>query len=251
MIDSCTENLLLIVAGGFLAAGFVKGVVGLGLPTISLGLMTLAGLPPAYAAAVTVGPTMVTNLWQGISGPYLQALTRRFWTMMGACFVCTFAGSGVMAGGNARLAVFALGLVLFLSTAWNMLTVQWRIARRYEWWMSPLIGGVTGAITGATGAFIFPIVPYMAALELNKDEFIQLLGITAIVGALALGIALWLRGSLSLAQSGMAVFALAPAFAGMFLGQKFRRHISERIFRRIFQVGLLLLGAYLALKNIP
>jgi uncharacterized membrane protein YfcA len=250
MLEPETATLLLVITGAFLAAGFVKGAVGMGLPTISMGLLTLGGMPPAYAASVMVGPALVTNLWQAFSGPYLRAMTRRFRSMMAFGFVGTLAGSGVMAGSNAKLAVFALGVVLFLSTAYNLLTVQWRVPRSREWWMSPIIGAVTGLITGATGAFIFPIIPYMAALELNKDELIQLLGVTAIVSSLALGIALGLRGSLSLAQTGAAAFALVPAFAGMFAGQLIRRHISERAFRRIFQFGMLLLGAYLALKNI-
>ena len=251
MVESEIANLLLLVTSAFLFSGLVKGAVGMGLPTISMGLLTLGGLPPAHAAAVMFGPALVTNLWQGFSGPALRALTRRFRTMMSCAFVGTLAGSGVMAGSNTKLAVFALGVVLVLSTALNMLAVQFRVPRKREWWLSPIMGAVTGLITGATGAFVFPAIPYMAALELSKEELIQLLGITAVVSSLALGIALLLRGSLGLSLAGTAAFALIPAFAGMFAGQALRRYISESVFRRIFQVGLLLLGAYLALKNIP
>lgn len=45
----------------FLLAGFVKGVVGLGLPTVAVGMLGLV-MPPAQAAALLVAPSMVTNV---------------------------------------------------------------------------------------------------------------------------------------------------------------------------------------------
>ena len=52
----------------FLLAGFVKGVIGLGLPTVSMGLLTLV-MPPAKAASLLIVPSFVTNLWQLAAGP--------------------------------------------------------------------------------------------------------------------------------------------------------------------------------------
>lgn len=44
----------------FLLAGFVKGVIGLGLPTVAVGLLSLV-MPPVQAAALLILPSMVTN----------------------------------------------------------------------------------------------------------------------------------------------------------------------------------------------
>ena len=58
---------LTVVALTFLLAGLVKGVIGLGLPTISLALLTAAlGLPQAMALLLV--PSFVTNLWQAVAG---------------------------------------------------------------------------------------------------------------------------------------------------------------------------------------
>ncbi|MGA8389528.1 MAG: sulfite exporter TauE/SafE family protein, partial [Pseudolabrys sp.] len=55
-------NLLLAVtAAVFLLAGFVKGAIGLGLPTVSIGLLGLL-MSPAQAAAILVVPSLVTNV---------------------------------------------------------------------------------------------------------------------------------------------------------------------------------------------
>lgn len=53
--------LIPLIALTFLLAGFVKGVVGLGLPTVSVGLLGLA-MPPMQAAALLIVPSMVTNV---------------------------------------------------------------------------------------------------------------------------------------------------------------------------------------------
>ena len=58
---------LAAVAGAYLLAGFVKGVIGMGLPTVSIGLLGLL-LTPAQAAAILVVPSLATNIWQFAAG---------------------------------------------------------------------------------------------------------------------------------------------------------------------------------------
>ena len=40
------DSLLILIAAAFLLAGFIKGVIGLGLPTVSMGLLAVT-MPPA------------------------------------------------------------------------------------------------------------------------------------------------------------------------------------------------------------
>ena len=65
--------LTLLVIGTFLLAGTVKGVIGLGLPTVAMGMLGLAMLP-AQAAALLIIPSTVTNLWQLAFGGHLRGL---------------------------------------------------------------------------------------------------------------------------------------------------------------------------------
>ena len=64
VMDVSSDRLLVLIAvfSTFLLAGFVKGVIGLGLPTISMGLLSMV-MPPAQAAAILVVPSFVTNAW--------------------------------------------------------------------------------------------------------------------------------------------------------------------------------------------
>lgn len=65
----------------FLLAGTVKGVTGMGLPTVAMALLG-AMMSPVAAAAMLIVPSFVTNLWQLLSGPDVSGLLRRLWPMM-------------------------------------------------------------------------------------------------------------------------------------------------------------------------
>lgn len=66
----------------FLMAGCLKGVIGMGLPTMAMALLGLV-MPTYEAAALLVIPAFVTNLWQFLAGPGAIGLVRRLWLCVG------------------------------------------------------------------------------------------------------------------------------------------------------------------------
>ena len=119
---------------------------------------------------------------------------------------------------------------------------------RAEPWLSPLVGLATGLVTGATGVFVIPAVPYLQALNLDRDGLIQALGLSFTVSTVALAAGLAREGALPLAAGAASLVTLAPALLGMAAGQWLRGRVSAPTFRRAFLIGLLLLGAHLALR---
>ena len=85
-----TFSALAVVTLTFVLAGFVKGVIGLGLPTVAMGLLAVV-MTPAQAAALLVAPSFLTNVWQAM-GPELAPLTRRLWPMLLGICVGVWAG---------------------------------------------------------------------------------------------------------------------------------------------------------------
>jgi hypothetical protein len=238
---------LAFTVGTFLLAGFVKGVIGMGLPTIGLGLLSLF-VAPAQAAAVMIVPSFVTNVWQGAAGARLLALLRRLWPMLVGIGFGTWAGAGLLTGDNAGRAAAALGIALMVYAASGLMRLRFRVPPRIEIWLGPLVGVGTGVVTAATGVFAIPAVPYMQALGFEKDELVQAQGITYTVCTVALAGALAHGGIMRMSIAGASIAALLAALAGMWIGQRVRARVSPEIFRRWFFLGLLLLGAHLALR---
>jgi uncharacterized membrane protein YfcA len=242
-----SASALVIVAVVFALAGVVKGLLGMGLPTVAMGLLALV-MPPVQAAALLVIPSLVTNVWQLLSGPRFGALLARFATMMVAVCVGTFAGIGMLTGSAGGQATVLLGAVLAAYGVFGLLSARFVIRRHRERWLSPLVGLATGVLTGATGVFVIPAVPYFNSLGLDKEELIQTLGLSFTVSTLALAIALALSGRFELALASGSLLALIPALAGMFLGQQVRSRLKPESFRRWFFIGLVALGTYMVAR---
>ena len=92
---------MLIVALTFLLAGSVKGVTGLGLPSVSLALLT-ATLGLKAAMAILIVPSFVTNVWQAAVGGYLLSILRRTWSLLLAVCIGTWFGVGIFGQGQRR-----------------------------------------------------------------------------------------------------------------------------------------------------
>ena len=248
-MESSFEIIVAMTIATFVVAGLVKGVIGLGLPSISIGLLALI-MTPAEAAALMIFPTFVTNLWQMLVGPHLVALLGRLWTLMVGSVVGIWLGGGILTSENSRIAACGLGVALVIYAAIGLSKMEVSVPRRHEPWLSPLIGLATGVIAGGTGVFVIPAGPYYQAIGLSKDELVQMLGLSFIVSVVALALILWRDGVLQLGNATGSALAVLPALAGMAVGQRIRMRASAETFRWYFFVGLLLLGLQQAIRNL-
>jgi uncharacterized membrane protein YfcA len=242
-------STLILVCLVFVLAGVTKGIIGLGLPTIAMGLLAVV-LPPAEAAALLILPSLVTNVWQMLDGPHLGSLLHRLWPFnLGVC-LGTWLGAALLAGIGGRHGGLALGLSLIAYAASGLAALRLAVPLKAEPVLGPLTGALTGGITAATGVFVIPAVPYLQAIGLQKDELVQALGLSFTVSTLALAVAL---AGVDASASGLvmpSLLAVVVSLAGMRLGQAVRARLRPQAFRLCFFFGLLALGAYLALRGL-
>lgn len=233
----------------FVLAGCVKGVVGMGLPTLVMGALGLM-MPPVEAAALLVAPALVTNLWQLFTGPSFSPLLKRLGVMMGAVCIGTPVGIGFLTASDLRWPTIALGTVL---TAYALVSV-WKptfsVATHVESKLSPAVGLATGVLTGATGVFVVPAAPYLSVLGMTRDELIQALGLSFTVSTLALAACLALSGNYATAMAGHSVTAVIPALIGMVIGQKLRHKLDPEFFRRCFFGTMFALGVLMIARAV-
>ena len=241
--------LAVFIAAVFLLAGGVKGVLGLGLPTVGMGLLSIV-MTPVQAAGILVIPALVTNIWQVAFGPALLALVRRFAWMIVATVIGTFSTVEFLTRSSQTTAAGALGAVLAVYGIYGLVGPRLEIRPHIERWLSPLVGFVTGMLNGATGVFVIPTAPYLTALRLDKEELVQIAGINAFICPLALAAALMVQGQLRIEVAGSWIIALVFSLAGMYVGQIVRRRADEQVFRRTFFVGLLVLGTYMCFRAV-
>jgi uncharacterized membrane protein YfcA len=168
--------------------------------------------------------------------------------MMTTLVIGTMAGTSLLTGGDTKVTTCALGGTLVIYAAYTLFARQLRVRAEHEAWLSAVVGLVTGLVTGGTGVFVIPAVPFLQALNLEKDDLVQALGLSFTVSTIALAAALALRGAFHPDNLVMSALAIAPALAGMWVGQTIRNRVSPATFRRWFLVGLMLLGAEMLLR---
>ena len=236
--------ILIAIAGTFFLAGAVKGVIGLGLPTVSLALLTVAiDLPSAMALLLV--PSFVTNLWQALVGGHLKAALGRIWPFLSMATVTVWLGALALTRVDLSWLSALLGALLVVYAAFSLAGLRLAVTARQEAWTGPLAGAANGILTGMTGSFVVPGVLYLQALGLTRDMLIQAMGLLFTASTIALAVALGGNDLLSLELGTWSAAALLPAILGMVLGQRVRRVLSEPLFRRVFFIALLLLGGYI------
>lgn len=239
-----------LVFGIFTLAGLIKGIAGFGLPTVALGLLALTR-PLPEAIPLILLPTLAANIWQAVGTGPLGPAFRRFGGFLLAAALCTFAAAGQLARADAALLAGFLGLLMAVSAALALLGPRWPLPPpRAERWLSPVMGGASGAVAGLTGSFMIPAAPWLAALRLTPDSFVQVFALGAVVATVVLGFTLAGQGLLPPEMGLASVAVLAPAFLGMAVGRRVRGALSEAEFRRVVQAFLLVLGLYLVVRNL-
>lgn len=242
--------IIALSAFAFLMAGFVKGVIGAGLPTVSLGILGLL-VTPAQAAAVLVVPSLVTNVWQFVSGGGLLALTRRLWPLLAGICLGTLAAALLLPKEWRGGTTLWLGVALAVYALFGLSRIRFSVPERAEVWGGLVAGFLTGLITIATAVFVIPGTPYMQALKFERDKLVQAMGLSFTVSTVTLAAALGQAGELRSDLILPSAAALIAALAGMVAGQMLRKRVSEKTFVLLFFIGLLVLGLHLAWRGLP
>jgi uncharacterized membrane protein YfcA len=207
-------------------------------------------MTPAQAAAILVVPSLVTNIWQAAVGGELLALARRLWPVLAGICIGTFIGAALLPHDDSGQATIWLGLALVLYAAFGLVKGHFAVPERAEIWLGLLVGLATGAITVATGIFVMPGTPYIQSLKFDRDKMVQALGLSFTVSTITLALALVYGGQVRTSLAWPSIVALAAALVGMWLGQLMRGKVKPETFRLYFFIGLLLLGAHLALRGL-
>jgi uncharacterized membrane protein YfcA len=236
-----------IILATFLLAGAVKGVTGLGLPTVSLALLTVV-LDMPTAMALLLIPSVVTNIWQAFVGGNTKEALLRIWPFLLMATVMVWLGGLLLSLADLKLLSMLLGGLLIAYSVVNLAGFGFTLSRQQEVWAGPLLGALNGILTGMTGSFVIPGVMYLQAIGLTRDVLIQAMGMLFTASTIALAVSLQGNDLLSAELGIYSALALIPAIIGMILGQKVREKLSEQLFKRVLFISLLLLGAYIIMS---
>ena len=232
----------------FLLAGTVKGVVGIGLPTTAIGLMTL-WIDPRAAITLTLIPMTVSNAWQVFRMGEIKSAIRTYWLFA----VVLFFGVGITTllskDVPQHILTGILGLIIIVFSLVNLVKDFPALPVRYDRPAQVIMGIFAGIMGGLTAVWGPPMIMYLTATRKPKDEFVRATGFLIFVGSIPLLLGYLHNGFLTaeLATAGMLI--LIPTLAGFTLGEKLRSRMSGDLFRKTLLYVFLLLGANLLRRS--
>ena len=235
---------IIVIAGVFLIGGVVKGVIGLGLPTVSLALLAVT-LDLTTAMALILVPSIITNIWQILAVGNVKAVLLRIWPFLLLATVTVWIGAIALTRVDLALLSALLGALLVIYSVVNLSGFYFQVAVRHEKWLGPIMGTLNGVFTGMTGSSVVPGVMYLQAIGLPRDLLVQAMGMLFMLSTLALTVALQQNTILTAELAIASVGALLPSILGMIVGQRIRQRLSELVFRKVLFVSLLALGGYI------
>ena len=231
-----------------LVAGFIKGTIGFGFPTIATPLLALF-IDVKTAVAVLVPPNLVLDGLQARrGGEGFGAAIRRMALLLVFGAGGTVLGTRLLVALPARVVTGALGAVLVVFVLLSAVGVRPRVSPRWERWLAPPVGFLAGVIGGITNVPGTPLVLYFYALDMPKAEFVRCVAVTFIAYKLVQLVALVWYGAFPLSLMPAALGVTLVALISFFVGLRVQDRLEQRTFNRVVLGFLAGLGVWLTIR---
>ncbi len=242
------DNQLLVVAFfAFFAAAFLKGLTGLGFMTICLGILALF-IDLKVAIPLLFIPSLCSNILVMIqAGGFLVAL-RRFWPLYLSALPGLFAGLFLLGSRGDEVPKSILAVVMILYGMYGLRRGMFSLSSSTEKKYMIPVGVVSGFVNGATGSQIMPIMPYLLSLQMSKNLFVQTINCSFTLNTIIMILGLGKLGLVNQTGVFVSMIGVIPVFTGIYLGGRIRRKISDRRFRELVLILLIVLGGILLIR---
>lgn len=238
-----------MAGAAFLFSGAVKGLAGIGMPTAAIAIMTLF-LDPRTAISLVLFPMIGSNAWQVFRAGGLRRTVRRYsvfaFVLLGGVTLTTFATQN--AGDRVLLAVLGAVILLFVAVSWKRMVPP--LPARYDPAAQVGFGLFTGIVGGMTAGWGAPLAMYLAARQVDKDEFVRAAGFLIFVGSLPLCLAYIQLGFMTGPLAGASAIMLIPTLIGFSAGEVLRNRMSGGAFRNAILIIFVLMGVNLIRRAI-
>lgn len=232
-----------------LAAGAVKGSIGLGFPTLATPLLSLF-VDVKTAVVVLILPNIVMDGLQFARRGAPTATIRRLVPLLITGAIGTFLGTRLLVVLPPRAVLLLLGGFVVAFVAMNATRFSPRLPPTWEGVASPIVGFVAGLVGGVTNVPGTPLAMYFYALGMPKTEFVASIAFTFLVYKLVQLAAVAWYGLLTLSLAATSIALTGVALAGFVAGLWVQDRLDQNAFNRFVLAFLGALGLWLIARSL-
>lgn len=239
-----TQSFWILAVVVFLLAGSIKGLVGIGLPATTIGVLSQF-TDPRQAIALSILPVLISNIWQVQKNRMFRKALKRYWLfcvimMVGIWYFAHFAAS---VSKEAMSALVGGVMILFVLT--SLLTGSLSLPKHLDKPAQVVAGALAGIMGGLTSLWAPPLVVYLLSQKLEKDEFVGALGFMLLSGSLPLMIGYFQVGLTSPTTMAYSSALIVPTLLGVIIGEFGRNILNGQQFRGLLLFVFFVLGTNL------
>jgi uncharacterized protein len=240
----CLEPTSIIAAVVFslIIAGFLKGIIGVGMPVVALPLLSLF-IDVKSAAMLLSMPLILSNLPQALEGGQTGRCLMQLVPVIIGMIPGLLLGVRVLLALDADAAKMAAGLVLMGVGGITLVAPKPRLQPRL---VLPagiafgFFGGILGGIAAMPGPLVFV---FMLAKGLHGKAFTKEASLYLVVAAGLLAIFLTASHAFDWRDIFASAAAIVPVGLGMYAGQHLRDKISQQTFNKLVLIAVIAAGA--------
>ena len=235
---------LVLIIGGLVIAGAIKGATGLGFASCALPFLA-ASVGLERAMCLIALPALLTNMGSALTTGHLLETAHRFRWLYLSMFPGIGAGIWLLLCIDRNWAIRGLSISIVSYSVFALWRPNLALPQQHTNWLQIPAGLLNGVLTGLTGAQVMPLLPYVMSLKMDDDRTVQAINLAVALASSVLTIGLVSTGLLTPELMVFSAIAVVPAMTGVAIGRRVRQKIPRDHFRTIILLVLLLLGAQL------
>lgn len=242
--------MLFVVLCIYFLSGLIKGIAGIGMGLIAVPI-TAIFYGPVTAIAMIAVPLVITNFWQGVVTRERKQTVRCYWPLATSLGISMAICSYYATRFPTSLFSILLGFmaIIFVVLSLRPQNANLNITFRTKGQLG--FGTLTGVIGGLTGLVVIPLVFFMMCSRVKKEEFVSALGLLLFISGVSLLVGYGLNSFMTKEMLLLSCLATLPAFLGVLIGERLRRHINEKNFKKLVLLLVCMIGVKILVTEIP
>ena len=231
----------------YFLGGITQGILGVGLITVVISLLSFV-IDVKETIALVIIPTIITSFFQMINGSNLKDIIKdtRYFLIFSTLIIVP--GVFLLKVLESDLILIFIAILLFINSSLSLSNRVVAIPNHQNSIIQLLVGSLNGFIIGLTSIYTMPFVFLLQSLKYNKEKTVQFMGLAFLLYSGMQFLSLSYSKLISINTIVPSLIVTLPVIIGFLLGKKIRSFISEKLFKKLFYLMLLLMSGIILIN---
>ncbi len=232
----------------YFIGGITQGILGVGLITVVISLLSFV-VDVKETIALVIIPTIITGFFQMINGSNLKVIIKDTKYFLVFSTLIIVPGVFLLNVLESDLILIFIAILLFMNSSLSLSNRVVAIPNHQNSIIQLLTGSLNGFIIGLTSIYTMPFVFLLQSLKYNKEKTVQFMGLAFLLYSSVQFISFSYIKLISINTIFPSLIVTLPVIIGFLLGKKIRSFISEKLFKKLFYLMLLLMSGIILINS--